>query len=806
MYTNLDLNALSVDDIVEEYKLLHDRHQQLKVQSEKDAQRIYELKRNLDTALAAESYLTQELEQLSSQPVASKSAADSQELEELRRKYKSLKEEQDILQQDYDSKVEESSKLQDKLVAFEKQLADKSASRSTDTHEDCLARLNALELENSELMQKLSEYEDSRVTNTLVVAEKEKTIECLEDRVSCMEQNLNCKRDELEEKVQLLESCQEQLVDANAKIALLTSAPKDNDRKGNSLFAEVDDQRQVMKQLLAAQKKSYLDMKKTFTDSQFEIRRLKRENVAMHTELQACSTIFCSADKTYQNKLNERIRQLMAANDSLEKQLNLSQERMRQLASEKSVTWLDSMLDFCKYELPHLVDTALASLGSQLLSLTSYGLFLLTSWVRETDELKAQLHSMRIQKAGLEERMRSVQQEMARWRFESLKSRCVLIDRENLLTEHKIGFKPMQAMEFDIREAELKAALPRIVSVAPSSPSPAAQLTAMKTSLITATENTSISLPTSTEIIVLDTPIKRVIKEEEKEPIEEAVKVKKESQDSAVGPLPNSTPIKATMGFKIKREVNLKVVEKVQLNIKEEAPLNTELETLEFIPKPIQKFENYKETPQKEINQNEAEEEDVKTTNTPVKPLMKGTPVKNLLGGIKVKSNEELLGTGKFKAETPAKPLRKGTPVKFIKLEAETQDSSEESFKETSPIGVNKIEGIEILDSPTPQKPQRKGTPVRIVAIKDTTNSNVRSILSKKRQVFAEDSQKAVKFSASDPIVHNLSPAERLLNEEVAKENEKPLETEENKEIKPVIKKPNIIRRIVVSSMKPTMK
>jgi len=74
------------------------------------------------------------------------------------------------------------------------------------------------------------------------------------------------------------------------------------DRKGNSLFAEVDDQRQAMKHLLAAQKKSYLDMKKTFSDSQFEIRRLKRENVAMHTELQACSTIFCSADKTYQSE------------------------------------------------------------------------------------------------------------------------------------------------------------------------------------------------------------------------------------------------------------------------------------------------------------------------------------------------------------------------------------------------------------------------------------------------------------------------------------------------------------------------
>lgn len=73
------------------------------------------------------------------------------------------------------------------------------------------------------------------------------------------------------------------------------------ERKGNSLFAEVDDQRQVMKHLLASQKKSYLEMKKIFNESKFEIHRLKRENIAMHTELQACSTIFCSADKTYQS-------------------------------------------------------------------------------------------------------------------------------------------------------------------------------------------------------------------------------------------------------------------------------------------------------------------------------------------------------------------------------------------------------------------------------------------------------------------------------------------------------------------------
>lgn len=68
------------------------------------------------------------------------------------------------------------------------------------------------------------------------------------------------------------------------------------------MFAEVDDQRQAMKKLLNAQKKSYLEMKKIYSESEYEIRRLKRENTSMRTELEACSSIFCYADRTYQGK------------------------------------------------------------------------------------------------------------------------------------------------------------------------------------------------------------------------------------------------------------------------------------------------------------------------------------------------------------------------------------------------------------------------------------------------------------------------------------------------------------------------
>ena len=51
-----------------------------------------------------------------------------------------------------------------------------------------------------------------------------------------------------------------------------------------------------------------------------------------------------------------------------------------------------------------------------------------------------------------------------RWRFESLKSRCILLDREQLLTENNISFKSIMAIEYNISENEQQEARPRIVS------------------------------------------------------------------------------------------------------------------------------------------------------------------------------------------------------------------------------------------------------------------------------------------------------------------------------------------------------
>uniref|UniRef100_A0A0A1XPI4 Protein Spindly n=1 Tax=Zeugodacus cucurbitae TaxID=28588 RepID=A0A0A1XPI4_ZEUCU len=438
----IEYMSLPLEDLQDHYGTLFERYRQMHDEAEEDIQRIHEMKRNLETAYAAENYLSQEIEELM-QTLASiekdnkgQTKVDT-ELEDLRRQHHTLTTDYTTLQQDYATLSAENVEIRRELETVKSSKRLSTSSMVNAGTEELTNRIATLEGENFSLMQKLEEFQESMVRQTLILAERESNIEVLRDQVTCLEENLRSKREDLDEKTTLLESTQEHLAEANAKLAMLETKPEGVDRKGNSLFAEVDDQRQAMKKLLAAQKKSYIDMKKMCNDSQSEIRRLKRENIAMHTELKECTSIFCSADRTYQDRLNDRIRQLLSQVEGLEKQLKVSQSRLSDLANEKGVEWLDSMLSFCKHE---------------------------------TDELKKQLHSVRIQKASLEEQLRNVQQQMTRWRFEALKTRCVLLDREDILTEKGIAFKPIRAIEFNIDQKEQETARPRIVHASPGTP------------------------------------------------------------------------------------------------------------------------------------------------------------------------------------------------------------------------------------------------------------------------------------------------------------------------------------------------
>lgn len=80
-------------------------------------------------------------------------------------------------------------------------------------------------------------------------------------------------------------------------------------KRGNSLFAEVDDQRQEMKQLLANQKKHYLQMKKDFSDCHQEnvhLKHEKRQLIAdMHKQLDRCRSTILNGRQEFESKFNK---------------------------------------------------------------------------------------------------------------------------------------------------------------------------------------------------------------------------------------------------------------------------------------------------------------------------------------------------------------------------------------------------------------------------------------------------------------------------------------------------------------------
>lgn len=105
----------------------------------------------------------------------------------------------------------------------------------------------------------------------------------------------------------------------------------------------------------------------------------------------------------------------------------------------------------------------------------------------ETTELKEQLYSSRLQKASLEETLFNSEQELAkqvlqffwlliffnvlsfRWRFEALKSRCILINRETILEENKIPFPAVVTPKI-LTPIEIQKEEPDILSFIETSP------------------------------------------------------------------------------------------------------------------------------------------------------------------------------------------------------------------------------------------------------------------------------------------------------------------------------------------------
>lgn len=134
------------------------------------------------------------------------------------------------------------------------------------------------------------------------------------------------------------------------------------DRKGNSLFAEVDDQRKKMKTMLQGERAHYLDMKKSFNAKEMEIRRLKRENASIKQEIQACANILMRGEQIALKTQRDHTTLLMAENAKLRDELLKSEEKLIDLAKDQNLSWVESILSTANNETRSLKDKLFANM------------------------------------------------------------------------------------------------------------------------------------------------------------------------------------------------------------------------------------------------------------------------------------------------------------------------------------------------------------------------------------------------------------------------------------------------------------
>lgn len=211
----------------------------------------------------AEQYLQSELETINSQ--------HDIELKEIEDKYKHQIE--DLKGKNHDL-LSDNTKLETKCNDLEKEVENlvqtlkEVTSKPPDPPKTRLSEVFRTEARYEEILQTIQneKAELNQLVDTLkqqILAFKESELK-FKERILCLTENLEVKKSDLLEKDELIESLQQQNCELNLELSACKSEPANENRKGNSLFAEVDDQRQKMSKILHAQKYQYVDVSNCF--------------------------------------------------------------------------------------------------------------------------------------------------------------------------------------------------------------------------------------------------------------------------------------------------------------------------------------------------------------------------------------------------------------------------------------------------------------------------------------------------------------------------------------------------------------
>uniref|UniRef100_A0A182MXE1 Uncharacterized protein n=1 Tax=Anopheles dirus TaxID=7168 RepID=A0A182MXE1_9DIPT len=325
----------------------HKRYREVKQENEKLLQDAHVTRLNLQAATRTNDDLSAELDQLADD--------HKREIDTIRAHYEQLLKDQQTSskattaqqEEDYErmrasiATLTERLKLADALATVERPLPP--------VHHELEDKQQYLE-EIEHLRQKLALAEQNRSQAQCQITGLKEDIEELKERVASAVSNLSSKKQENEELLGLLEAAQQQSALLAAELEGIRSNSDNINTKGNSLFAEVADQRRKLVNIITNMKARYYQLRNDHRECPAQIRQLRMLHRESSLTYDHCMRMLDGAEQTCVRALREQ-------NNDLNAELEQARGRIRYLDSQMAsggAEWVNTFITYYSDEMKKL--------------------------------------------------------------------------------------------------------------------------------------------------------------------------------------------------------------------------------------------------------------------------------------------------------------------------------------------------------------------------------------------------------------------------------------------------------------------
>ncbi|XP_033218628.1 protein Spindly [Belonocnema kinseyi] len=339
-FSNSGIESL-LNESLHETSDLRNQVTKLTNKNEEYQQKVHVLRRELESTSAMYKEVKELLEEFS-----------SKQSEKIDQKVQELTDKHNHERKCYEARIDE---LEDDLIS---KLNENSEMRTEIAELRIKIKMPAIQ--EISVYEEESEHQENQITElmTLLQEKTEKLLACeetckyLETQNSEMQDIIQGLKVRVVEKDQVIESTQEELAECRTELNALKTAPVPGSKKGNSLFAEVEDRRQVMMEKMNSMRASYHEMKRSFLSKENEIKVLKTERAALIRKWEDSAVEAVEQETALVDAYKSRIA-------DLEKKLKEEQKKHKQLQNEvqqpgSNISYFQSLLNSKKKEIEEL--------------------------------------------------------------------------------------------------------------------------------------------------------------------------------------------------------------------------------------------------------------------------------------------------------------------------------------------------------------------------------------------------------------------------------------------------------------------